>query len=381
MKKIRIIELKRSWTMAGPESLILSVAKKINKVLFDPLVITFGLPKTPSQPTLYQIAKSINLKAVDLPSKSKYNPSIIAKVLSLIKEYDINIIHTHDFKSNLIGLITALLYKKPLITTIHGRLSTPFRVRIYESIDSLLIRFFDKVVVGSNDLKEKLIKKWKISPQKIELIHNSVDILRFNLPLDSDRIKAEFKIKEDEIIVTTIGQLKKEKGVEYLLAAVPKVIEKFKEVRFLICGEGEYKEELIKLAEKLNITKNVIFTGYYDDLSQVLGVSDLFITPSLMESLPIVILEAMCAGLPIIGTKVGDIPFCINSKNGLLIKPKSSEEISKALIKLLTNKEKLKEMGKESRNLVKEKFSDEVMVKKIEGIYLSLINSRVSHGR
>jgi len=367
--------------MAGPESLILSVAKKINKVLFDPLVITFGLPKTPSQPTLYQIAKSINLKAVDLPSKSKYNPSIIAKVLSLIKEYDINIIHTHDFKSNLIGLITALLYKKPLITTIHGRLSTPFRVRIYESIDSLLIRFFDKVVVGSNDLKEKLIKKWKISPQKIELIHNSVDILRFNLPLDSDRIKAEFKIKEDEIIVTTIGQLKKEKGVEYLLAAVPKVIEKFKEVRFLICGEGEYKEELIKLAEKLNITKNVIFTGYYDDLSQVLGVSDLFITPSLMESLPIVILEAMCAGLPIIGTKVGDIPFCINSKNGLLIKPKSSEEISKALIKLLTNKEKLKEMGKESRNLVKEKFSDEVMVKKIEGIYLSLINSRVSHGR
>ncbi|MBU0899450.1 glycosyltransferase family 4 protein, partial [bacterium] len=205
--------------------------------------------------------------------------------------------------------------------------------------------------------------------------------LRFNLPLDSDRIKAEFKIKEDEIIVTTIGQLKKEKGVEYLLAAVPKVIEKFKEVRFLICGEGEYKEELIKLAEKLNITKNVIFTGYYDDLSQVLGVSDLFITPSLMESLPIVILEAMCAGLPIIGTKVGDIPFCINSKNGLLIKPKSSEEISKALIKLLTNKEKLKEMGKESRNLVKEKFSDEVMVKKIEGIYLSLINSRVSHGR
>ncbi|MBU0600448.1 glycosyltransferase family 4 protein [bacterium] len=381
MKKIRIMELKRSWTMAGPESLILSVAKKINKVLFDPLVITFGLPKTPSQPTLYQIAKSINLKAVDLPSKSKYNPSIIAKVLSLIKEYDINIIHTHDFKSNLIGLITALLYKKPLITTIHGRLSTPFRVRIYESIDSLLIRFFDKVVVGSNDLKEKLIKKWKISPQKIELIHNSVDILRFNLPLDSDRIKAEFKIKEDEIIVTTIGQLKKEKGVEYLLAAVPKVIEKFKEVRFLICGEGEYKEELIKLAEKLNITKNVIFTGYYDDLSQVLGVSDLFITPSLMESLPIVILEAMCAGLPIIGTKVGDIPFCINSKNGLLIKPKSSEEISKALIKLLTNKEKLKEMGKESRNLVKEKFSDEVMVKKIEGIYLSLINSRVSHGR
>ncbi|MFH1449731.1 MAG: glycosyltransferase family 4 protein [bacterium] len=381
MKKIRIIELKRSWTMAGPESLILSVAKKINKVLFDPLVITFGLPKTPSQPTLYQIAKSINLKAVDLPSKSKYNPSIIAKVLSLIKEYDINIIHTHDFKSNLIGLITALLYKKPLITTIHGRLSTPFRVRIYESIDSLLIRFFDKVVVGSNDLKEKLIKKWKISPQKIELIHNSVDILRFNLPLDSDRIKAEFKIKEDEIIVTTIGQLKKEKGVEYLLAAVPKVIEKFKEVRFLICGEGEYKEELIKLAEKLNITKNVIFTGYYDDLSQVLGVSDLFITPSLMESLPIVILEAMCAGLPIIGTKVGDIPFCINSKNGLLIKPKSSEEISKAIIKLLTNKEKLKEMGKESRNLVKERFSDEVMVRKIEDIYLSLINSRVSHGR
>lgn len=378
MRRVEVVELKKSWVVAGPESLIISLSKKINKELFNPLIVTFGLPKTTAEPTLYQAAKSLNLDAIDLPIRSKFNPLIIFKILNLIKKYDISIIHTHDFKSNLIGFIAHLFYRKPIIATIHGRIATPFRVKVYEAFDSLLIRLFDKIVVGSNDLKNKLINNWKINPQKIALIHNSVDISRFNLPLPSKQIREEFNIKEEEIVITTIGQLKKEKGVDYLLRAAPKVIEKVKEVKFLICGEGAYKEELIKITKKLGIIEKVIFTGFYKDLNQVLGVSNIFITPSLMESLPIVVLEAMCAGLPIIGTDVGDISFCINEKNGLLIKPGSSEEIFNALIKLLGKKERLKEMGKESINLVKERFSDEVMVKKMEDIYAHLIKREVN---
>lgn len=373
MRKVKIVEIKKSWVMAGPESLIISLAKKIDKELFNPLIITFGSPKTTTEPTLYQAAKSLGLDAIDLPIRSKFNPLIIFKILNLVKKYDIDIIHTHDFKSNLIGFIVNLFYRRPIIATIHGRIATPFRVKIYEAFDSLLIRLFDKIIVGSNDLKNKLVNNWKINPKKIELVHNSVDISRFSLPLPNKQIREEFNIREDEIVITTIGQLKKEKGLDYLLKAVPMVIEKFKEVRFLICGEGAYKEELIRIAKELNITKKVIFTGFYDDLNQVLGVSNIFIAPSLMESLPIVVLEAMCAGLPIVGTDVGDISSCINKKNGLLIKPGSSEEIFNALIKLLEKKERLKEMGKESINLVKERFSDEVMVKRMEDIYTNLI--------
>ncbi|MDI6785914.1 MAG: glycosyltransferase family 4 protein [bacterium] len=378
MKKIKIAELKKSWVVAGPESLIISLVDKIDKNLFNPIIVTYGSPKTTTEPTLYQTAKSLNLNAVDLPIKLKYNPFIIFKVLNLIKKYDIDIIHTHDFKSNLIGFVANLFFRKPIIATIHGRIATPFRVKLYEAFDSLLIRFFDKIIVGSDNLRNKLVDSWKINPKKIELIHNSVDISRFNLPLHSDRIRDEFDIKKDEIIITTIGQLKREKGQDCLLKAIPKVIEKFGKVRFLICGEGDYKKKLIELAKDLKIIEKVIFTGFYDDLSQVLGVSDIFITPSLMESLPIVILEAMCAGLPIIGTRVGDISFCINEKNGLLIEPGNSEEISKALIELLEKRDSLKNMGRESINLAREKFSDEVMVEKMKSVYGNLIQKKVN---
>jgi glycosyltransferase involved in cell wall biosynthesis len=77
----------------------------------------------------------------------------------------------------------------------------------------------------------------------------------------------------------------------------------------------------------------------------------------------------MCAKLPLVGTKVGDIPFCINEKNGILVKPKDSEAISNALINLLEKRETLKSMGEESRRLVEEKFSDEIMVRKMESVY------------
>jgi glycosyltransferase involved in cell wall biosynthesis len=158
------------------------------------------------------------------------------------------------------------------------------------------------------------------------------------------------------------------------LQSIPKVIQNFRDVKFVISGEGfqQNKEKLLKLVEKLRIENYVSFVGYFPDekLPDLYAASDIFVLPALYENFPFAILEAQSTGIPVISTKVGGIPELVtDNKNGLLVDPANFEQLTEEIMTLLQNPEFAEELGKRGRRLVEEKFSWPLITNEVVDLY------------
>jgi glycosyltransferase involved in cell wall biosynthesis len=144
----------------------------------------------------------------------------------------------------------------------------------------------------------------------------------------------------------------------------------------LIVGDGNYRNDLEVMVTQNNLSNHVTFLGFREDIPYILSLSDIFVLPSLDEALPTVLAEAMAAGLPLIGTKVGGVPeMLVDGENGFLIPPSNSLELAKACIKLLNSTEKIDDFGVAGHELVNNKFNIQVQVQKLEAQYLELLST------
>jgi glycosyltransferase involved in cell wall biosynthesis len=170
-----------------------------------------------------------------------------------------------------------------------------------------------------------------------------------------------------------------EKDQETLFVAMKKVIKDHPGVKLLIVGKGPLENRLRMLAEELGIANNFEFTGEVRDISNILECIDFVVLSSLTEGLPIAVLEALAFEKPVVATSVGDIPsVVVDGETGCLVPPNNPEQLANAISFLLTNRDKALEMGKNGRELVKDKFSAEQMALETEKVYHDLLlNSKI----
>lgn len=211
----------------------------------------------------------------------------------------------------------------------------------------------------------------------IEVVPNGVDIDKFQISNNKyqiTNIKKQLGISENDKIIITVSRLVKKNGVGDLIKAMGFLSEDF---HLLIAGEGELKEELVSLTEKLNLQKRVHFLGNvsHNELPKYLSISNVFCRPSLSEGLGNVFLEAMAAGIPVIGTKVGGIPdFLVENKTGWFCKAQNSRSIVEKINYILdvNNKEKIQKITENAKMIVEEKYSWELIANKMKNIFESI---------
>ncbi|MCS7180192.1 MAG: glycosyltransferase, partial [bacterium] len=173
------------------------------------------------------------------------------------------------------------------------------------------------------------------------------------------------------------GRLSFEKNLETFLYIAKEIKEEFKEVKYIIVGEGEEKSKLLKLTEKLGIKNEIIFTGYREDLPDLIKISDIVVLISLWEGMPNLIIEGMLCKKPVICTEIGGgKEIIINGENGFLVNPMNKKDIKGKIMFLLKNKEVCEKMGEKGYKYAKEKFSSEKMVKSYEDLYIELLKRR-----
>lgn len=273
-----------------------------------------------------------NLKIVKLGLKSNPN-STLSKIIFttralihfLDKDYDI--IHAHAF---LPGITTVLIkfYKGiPTVFTVHGTsLGTNLLNPVSKKIEEIIltkIKYDTEITVSRDFFNIKNVNK------NVVYIPNGIDTSLF------DKIKVA-KYKQKTLLF--VGRLHPQKNLINLIKAFERVIKKYPKLRLLIVGEGTQKEELIKITKELKLENNISFLGEkkQKDLIEIYKKSHLFILPSIYEGQPLVLLEALVAGLPIVATNVGGVPDIVNEGiNGVLIKKPFQREIAKALLKAL----------------------------------------------
>jgi teichuronic acid biosynthesis glycosyltransferase TuaC len=270
----------------------------------------------------------------------------------------------------------------PLVVDVHG--STEFKDYYF----SIFLGKKQRKTINQSD-KIICVAQWQVKkgldlgiPEgKITCIPLGVDINTFK-PRNKEKIRHDFNITEQKIILF-VGQLNKEKGVDYLLKAISKIYSKShynKDVRIIIIGYGSENENLTSLSKQLGITDKVTFTGPImgEKLAKWYSLADIFVLPSLIEGRPSVINEAMASECAIVATNIGGIPEQVNDGyNGFLIEPKNIDMLAEKINYLLTNENEMIRMGKNSRKkIIEEGWTWEGYAKKIEEVYKRVLDEK-----
>lgn len=383
MKKINIIllrsSLRRSKVLFGAETIILTIAERIDKTKFNPLIVVFK-GEDEEIPPLALEAKQKKIPVEIIILKGKFDFFSIFKLRRIILKNNIDILHSHEYKSDIIAFIATRFTSVKLITTTHGWLSINPKVKFYEFLDSIVIRFFNKIVAVSNAMEKELLKI-KIPSSKTSVIETALDFSYLQLDLKKSNLREELGFDSNAVLIGTIGRLSLERGHIYFLRAAKEIIKIFPNVIFLIAGDGYLKESLVSEAKKMGIKDKVFFLGFRKDISNILSAIDIFVFPSLRESFGIALVEAMAVGKPVVATRMGISSEIIkDGETGIMIEPKNSDSIREAVIKLLRDENLRVKIGASAKRLVVERFNCQQMVNSYEYAYLALLEKQKNTG-
>jgi glycosyltransferase involved in cell wall biosynthesis len=242
------------------------------------------------------------------------------------------------------------------------------------SSEKKLMKRSDALIAVSQYTEKELTEFYGISEEKIHVIYNCVDVQKFKPNTDKEKLRRELGLEKEKKIVLFVGRLYSRKGLTTLVQSIPKVVQVFKDAKFIISGGGfkQNQEKLQRQAEKVKANNHVSFLGYFPDekLPNLYACSDIFVLPALYENFPFAILEAQASGLPVISTKVGGIPELVtDNENGLLVDPADAEQLADAIIRLLQDPIFAEKLGRQGRQLMVEKFAWPHATKEVVALY------------
>jgi O-antigen biosynthesis protein len=248
-------------------------------------------------------------------------------------------------------------------------------VRTKKLVKKILTFCLDYTIAVSQANKRLLVRDYEIDPFRIKLIRNCVDIDKYTFSSQGrSRVRREFNITDSQFLVGTVARFSFQKGHEFTIEAIPKILEAFPQTRFLFVGDGPEHDKLCAKIQQQQLEPYVFFAGVREDIAAMLSAMDLFLLTSIFEGLPLSVLEAMAVGLPVIATRVSGTPEAVlHNLTGLLIPPANSAAVSNAVIELLSKPQLRRWMGEQGRALVRQQFNKAFMVKQVEDIYDNLI--------
>jgi len=372
--KLRLMQITHDLAIGGLQQVIVNLCRFINKEKFDVSVLCLR-----ELGSYTKEVENMGIKVILLPQAEKGTDYFsFLKIAKILKREKTDIIHTHNTQPFVEGSLGSLLAPnvKVIVHTDHARVF-PDKKR-YMFSEWLMSHFAWRVVGVSDHTSQNLIKYEKISPRKIITIPNGIDGSKFDIKIDKEKKKKELGLIGFDPIIGLGVRLAEQKGITYLLKAMPRVIEYFPNIALVIAGEGPLESDLQNEAKTLGIRKNVHFVGPRLDMPELLKLFDIYILPSLWEGMPMVLLEAMAASCPILSTHVGGIPSVIrDGENGLLAKPKDSNQTSNQIIKILTNKHLSDKYSKQARQDFMSQFTAAGMASEYETLYLKSLKTKI----
>jgi glycosyltransferase involved in cell wall biosynthesis len=350
--------------MFGAEQVLLTLAEQFNRESDHAFVCPI-IDKRMERSPILDVLKKRGLPHHVLSSKGRFDFKTVSELQQFIVEKKIDILHTHNYKSDMIGMLAARKFKTPLIATAHGFTDMTNRVTFYEKFDRFILKtYFDQVVT----VTESVMEEWN-SPKK-KIIANGIDIKRFSTdPLKRSAFRKEWNVGEHDIAIGTIGRLSKEKNQEMLLQAASILCPQNRHLRFFIIGAGPEEKRLKQLTHEYNVSDRVVFTGLIEDVAPVYQGLDMFTLTSTTEGIPMTILEAFASHVPVVATKVGGMSQLITSETGLLVESNHVNDLVKKLEKLIKDKKLGLQYAEQAFHFVQAHYSDEIMIKRYRNVY------------
>ena len=362
--RVRVLEVMATGTNGGAQEHVYSLVTRLNPECYEVRVVS--LSHGSSVRRLQRAG--IDVTVIDEPDDRRAVRELADSVASFAPE----IIHNHMYRAEVIGTRAALLLgekgcKRPaIISTVHSS-----RIRCVDDRQTIrqLTPLMDRLIVVSRAIEEKVREEGRVGAP-VSLIHNGVDLQRYNHQQPCCTLHDEYGIPEDAPIVGVVARLEAEKGHRTLIDAWPEVLAAVPNAWLLVVGEGSERDALEAEAASLGVSERVVFTGRREDVPAVTAALDVAVLPSYREAQGLSVLEAMALSRPVVASNVGGIPEMIeDGVTGLLVPPNDCDALAAALIKLLTDHPYADMIARRGHDLVHERFCIELMVNSIESIY------------
>ncbi len=369
---IKICYVIGTLNIGGAEKQLLMLTDGLDKKKFEPVVISLR-----KNGDLKKDFESAGIKVVETDKKFKIDPIFFFRLFYAIKKEKPEILHTFMFTSNTWGRIAGIFNRVPIIIS-SERCVDLYKKWYHRLIDNLLIHFTKIIIANSYAVKDFYQNRERIPETRIKVIHNGIDIkTNENNGILTSKIK-ELGLENAKHIISCAGRFTEQKGFIYLIKAIPLILKEFPLTYFVFIGDGPLKDVFKKEVQKSGIEKNVLFTGYRKDVSDIFSISDIVAVPSLFEGMPNVVLEAMIAKKPVIGTNIPEISEIIKDAiNGILVPVKNSYALAEKIIYLLKNPSIALKIGQEGYTTVIKEYSSEKMIQAYENIYIDCLGLKV----
>lgn len=327
----------------------------------------------------------LGIKVIPIPLKGEISPrsdwTTISTLVQILRREGITILHAHSSKAGLVGRVAAGLARTPVVfMTAHNSIFYEYwpawKKSIFAASEWLLARHTHRILTVSEALREELLTTERLNPDQVLTIHNGIDLTPFRQGVERRAVLRSLGVPQLGQLVGTIARLAPQKGLTFFLQAAAILCRDY-QVNFVVVGDGPLRQALEEERTALGLQRRFFFVGERQDIPQILSAMDIFVLPSVTEGLPLTILEAMAAGKPVVATRVGGIPEVVmDEKTGLLVPPQNPQALARAVATLLSNRNRAKEMGQHGQQRVLERFTNDIMVRKIEEQYKIILASR-----
>ncbi len=375
MQKLKVLHLYKSFNVYNGLIEILTImAQNFDHSRFELGACVFEYSGNAFGEKFKQLGGKIF--SLDVPQKLYNEPRSFSKLVSFLKEYKPDVVQTHVLKANLMGSMAARMAGVPVVIgtemTLKDTAPSRFgrvRDRFIQPLTSLALQRCDSFVVTSEFIR----KEWQSSfgPKSFDVVYP---------PFNLEKYQAAMQLKRGKSAgnkIGFIGRLSDEKSVDKLLEAMKIVVSKKPEARLFIVGTGPLEATLKEYSKSLGLEKYVEFTGYKSNVFEALRELDIFVLSSRTEGAPIVILEAMAMGLPVVATSVGGNPEMVeDEKTGILVPPQDPSAMAAALMELLGDGKKVAAMGEAGRQRAFSVFHPAKFTSSLEKLYLNLYRKK-----
>ncbi len=373
--RIRILYFVNTTVRAGVEEHVLSLVERLDRNEFD---ISLACPEELISSMEDELRRT-GARLLPVRISGWRQVDRVRRLLGFMKKERIDIVHSHMFISTFFAAPIARMAGVPVVVdTSHGREAWR-RSRLGRSfvVDRFIARFVDRVIAVSEDTARYLVNEKGISADKVTVIHNGRDLSRFDPVRSANGLRKSLGIAKEDITITVVGRLEPQKGHRYFFEALPPLMERHPNVKALIVGDGSLEGELKEQCSRLGISDRVVFTGFLNDVPEVLSLSDVVVLPSLYEGLPLTAIEASAMARPVIATAVDGTPEVImDGRTGILVRPKDPEGLRDAMFRLVTDEATRRSYGDMGRRTVTERFSLDRQVKRTAMLYRELMDGK-----
>lgn len=379
-RRYRISFVIDGLSMGGAERLLVPILKSLSREYFDTYVC--AIQSKDGNPLADEI-RALGVRVDCLNLKYLRDISALPRLIGYLREIGADLVHTQLEFSNILGNLAAWLMGLPSVSTIHvlPSLEVDRKARLHQRAEWLALHHFcDHVIAVSEVAKQHHLAVSGASPARISTIHNGIDLSSFQ---NLDRTRARIEVREEfgipaySNLLLTIAVLRPQKGIQYMIRAMPAILASSPDTHYLIVGAGDHQAALMDEASGMKLDRRVIFAGMRSDILRLLAGSDAFILPTLTEALPTVLAEAMAAKLPIVASRVGGVPEMVSDgKNGYLIMPEDVDGLAEACVRLMADPARRAAMGGAGWEIVQNQFDVQQQAEQLRQLYLRHLKAR-----